>query len=300
MNQTSNTAYMSPPPEAPPRRTSHLSVRPEGEGADIRELFSDQATSGTRVLSGSVVHVIAVALLLAIARFLPDKVYQTILPQRLPQELVWLVQPGPGGGGGGGNKSPEPPKPAELKGQEKINVPAVKPEDAKPVEPEKIPERPPEPLLNIPVQTMAASTNVSPGDISSGQVSNSNSRGSGTGSGIGPGQGSGLGPGSGGGTGGGVYDIGSGVTPPVAIFQPKPRYTADAMRAKVQGLVVMSAVVMPDGSVTDIQVVRSLDQSFGLDEEAKRTAAQWRFRPGTRLGEPVPVRIKIELEFNLR
>ena len=289
-----------PAPQPPPRRTSHLSVRPEGEGADIRVMFSDQPTSGTRVLSGTVVHISAVVLLLAIARFLPEKVYQTILPNRLPQELVWLVDPGPGGGGGGGNKSPDPPKPAELKGQEKINVPAVKPEDPKPVEPEKVPETPPEPLLNIPVQTMAASTAVSPGDISSGQASNSTSRGSGTGSGIGPGQGSGLGPGTGGGIGGGAYDIGNGVSAPVVVFSPKPRYTADAMRAKVQGLVVMSAIVLPDGSVTDIQVIRSLDQSFGLDEEAKRTAAQWRFKPGTRLGEPVPVRIKIELEFNLR
>ena len=294
---------MSPPPHAPQppsRRTSHLSVRPEGEGADIRAMFSDQPTSGARVLSGTVVHITAVVLLLAIARFIPEKVYQTILPNRLPQDLVWLVDPGPGGGGGGGNKSPDPPKPAELKGQEKINVPAVKPEDPKPVELEKVPEKPPEPLLNIPVQTMAASAAISPGDISSGQASNSTSRGSGTGTGVGPGQGSGLGPGTGGGIGGGAYDIGNGVTSPIPTFQPKPRYTADAMRAKVQGVVVMSAIVLPDGSVTDIQVIRSLDQSFGLDEEAKRTAAQWRFRPGTRLGEPVPVRIKIELEFNLR
>jgi TonB family protein len=240
-----------------------------------------------------------VALLLVIARFLPQKVYDTILPQRLPMDLVWLVDPGPGGGGGGGNKSPEPPKPAELKGQEKINVPAVKPPDPTPQQ--EIPKDvPPEPLLSLPVQTMAAASNVSPGDISSNQASDSTSRGSGTGTGIGPGTGSGLGPGSGGGTGGGAYDIGNGVTSPVAIFQPKPRYTADAMRAKVQGVVVMSAIVLPDGSVTDIQVIRSLDQSFGLDAEAKRTAAQWRFKPGMRLGEPVPVRIKIELEFNLR
>jgi TonB family protein len=72
------------------------------------------------------------------------------------------------------------------------------------------------------------------------------------------------------------------------------------MRAKVQGTVVMSAVVMPDGSVTDISIVRSLDQSFGLDEEAKKSAALWRFKPGTLKGEPVAVRILIELDFNLR
>ena len=109
-----------------------------------------------------------------------------------------------------------------------------------------------------------------------------------------------LGPGRGGGFGGGVFNVGNGVTSPIPTYQPKPKYTADAMRAKVQGTVQMSAVVLTDGTVTDIHIVRSLDQSFGLDEEAKKTAAQWRFRPGTRLGEPVAVRIIIELDFNLR
>ena len=90
------------------------------------------------------------------------------------------------------------------------------------------------------------------------------------------------------------------MTSPIVIYEAKPKYTADAMRAKVQGVVVLSAVVMPDGTVTDVRITRSLDQSFGLDEEAKKTALQWRFRPGTLKGEPVPVRIQIELTFNLR
>ena len=278
-------------------RTSHLSVRPEGDGADIRVLFADQATSGTRVLSGTIVHIIAISLLLVVVRLLPETVVQSILPNRL-EDIVYLVDPGPGGGGGGGNKSPDPPKQAEVKAQDKVNVPAVEPPKPVPVpEPEKIPETLPENLLTIPLQNLGAAPTVSAGDISG---ANTNSRGSGTGSGVGPGQGSGLGPGRGGGTGGGVYNVGNGVTSPVVLFKPQPKYTADAMRAKVQGTVTMSAIVLPDGSVTDIQIVRSLDQSFGLDEEAKKTAAQWRFRPGLLKGEPVAVRILIELDFNLR
>jgi TonB family protein len=280
------------------RRTSHLSVRPEGEGADIREMFADQPTSGTRVFSGTVVHIVAVALLLGIVQLLPEKVYESILPNRI-EDIVYLVDPGPGGGGGGGNKSPEPPKQAQVKAEDKINVPAVKPPDPVPIpEPEKIPDTLPENLLTLPMQNLGAAPTVSPGDIS-GQA-NSNSRGSGTGTGVGPGQGSGLGPGRGGGTGGGIYNIGNGVTSPIPIYDPKPKYTADAMRAKVQGTVAMSAVVMPDGTVTNIRIVRSLDQSFGLDEEAKRTAATWRFRPGMLKGEPVAVNVIIELDFNLR
>jgi protein TonB len=72
------------------------------------------------------------------------------------------------------------------------------------------------------------------------------------------------------------------------------------MRAKIQGAVLLQCTVRPDGSVTDIQVLRSLDPTFGLDEEAKRAARQWRFAPGTRMGQPVSVQITIELTFTLR
>jgi len=49
-----------------------------------------------------------------------------------------------------------------------------------------------------------------------------------------------------------------------------------------------------------VRVIRSLDRVFGLDMKAIEAARQWRFFPGTRQGEPVPVFVNIELEFNLR
>jgi TonB family protein len=52
--------------------------------------------------------------------------------------------------------------------------------------------------------------------------------------------------------------------------------------------------------VGDVKVVRSLDPTFGLDVEAIKAARQWRFRPGTRLGESVSVLITIQLDFTLR
>ena len=80
----------------------------------------------------------------------------------------------------------------------------------------------------------------------------------------------------------------------------KPQYTADAMRAKVQGTVLLECVVLADGSVGRVDVVRSLDPTFGLDQEAVKAAKQWRFQPGTRFGEPVAVLVTIELTFTLR
>jgi TonB family protein len=154
--------------------------------------------------------------------------------------------------------------------------------------------------LNIPVQAMAADAPVAPSaGALSGDVS-STSTGSGTGTGAGPGTGSGLGAGTGGGTGGGVFRPGNGVEIPQLVRQVKPSYTSEAMRAKVQGVVLLECVVQTDGGVGNCSVQKSLDQTFGLDQEAIRAARQWRFRPGTRFGEPVPVLVTIELTFTLR
>lgn len=87
---------------------------------------------------------------------------------------------------------------------------------------------------------------------------------------------------------------------PVVLREVKPAYTADAMRAKVQGSVWLECIVMPDGSVGEVKVTRSLDPIFGLDQEAIKAAKMWRFRPGLRQGGPVPVIITIELTFTLR
>ena len=74
----------------------------------------------------------------------------------------------------------------------------------------------------------------------------------------------------------------------------------EAMRAKVQGVVLLECVVQTDGSVGDIKIVKSLDKTFGLDEEAIKAARQWRFVPGRRLGDPVAVYVTLELAFTLR
>ena len=83
-----------------------------------------------------------------------------------------------------------------------------------------------------------------------------------------------------GGIGDGVRSVGPGVTTPVVIQQVKPQYTADAMRAKVQGSVWLECVVMPDGTVGDVRVTRSLDAMFGLDQEAIAAARAMAIQTG--------------------
>ena len=178
-------------------------------------------------------------------------------------------------------------------------MPAVAPPQPPPVEPERIPDTLVEPQLNVPLAALAGSTQVRLGDLLGGDPA-STGRGRGDGDGVGPGRGPGAGNGNDGGTGGGPYQIGNGVLPPRVKRSVDPQYTAEAMRAKIQGAVMLAAVVQPDGRVTDIRVIRSLDRSFGLDLKAIEAARKWEFYPGTRFGMPVPVLVNFELEFNLR
>lgn len=253
-------------------------------------------------------HVVMVLIAVVILRYAPTPEVTEPPPQMPLDRLIWLADPGPGGGGGGGgNQAPEPPRRAELPGKEKITVPVTPPAPAKP-EPKKE-EPPPIEDLNIPAKALASAEQTLPGVIESANLSaqtesqgtgTAGGAGTGSGSGIGSGQGSGLGAGFGGGAGGGAYRPGAGITVPQVLREVKPHYTAEAMRAKVQGLVWIECVVMPDGSVGDVKVLRSLDPVFGLDQEAVKAARQWRFVPGTRQGEPVPVIVTIELTFTLR
>jgi TonB family protein len=277
----------------------HLSDRP----VELRFGF-EQRKPGVGVGASMAAHIAAALIILLAIKFAPKPSALELLPDQSVKDIVWLNVPGPGGGGGGGgNKQPEPPKQAELKGKEKITVPVQ--ETPKPTPEPPKPEPPPE-QLTIPAKTMASAETPLPGAIAPSAPTESlgagtgGGAGTGSGTGVGPGQGSGLGPGFGGGTGGGAYRPGAGITLPTVLKEVKPAYTADAMRAKVQGSVWLECIVMPDGSVGEVKVTRSLDPIFGLDQEAIKAAKMWRFKPGMRQGEPVPVIITIELTFTLR
>ena len=252
-------------------------------------------------------HVLGVALVLLVLRVAPvEEIFEV---DRTNYHIVWIPQAGPGGGGGGGgNESLEMPRQVEVAGEDDLDVPIEVPEEVEaPVEVEPEPEPLESQNIQLSALPMAASLQTRTGLLEgflSGALDSAGSgtdggAGEGSGGGIGPGQGDGLGPGEGGGSGGDVFRPGNGVEGPRSVRQVRPNYTAEAMRAKVVGDVVVEAVVLPDGTVGDVTVVRSLDPVFGLDEEAIKAARQWRFLPGIRFGEPVAVLVTIVLEFRL-
>jgi len=159
----------------------------------------------------------------------------------------------------------------------------------------------PTPDVLVSMQTPLAAQTM-PGTLSPIDFPGPGTAGRGNGAGIDAGRGNGVGPGEGGNHGGGPHQIGNGVTSPLLVHEVRPNYTADAMRAKLQGSVEMEAVVRADGTVdpNSIRITRSLDSAFGLDEQAMIAVRQWRFRPGTLHGQPVSVLVNVELTFTLR
>lgn len=288
---------------------SYVTVRVAGLHPDEVPFLLDRTERrlGGAIGISVVVHVVVVFALVMAVYFAPVPPIQTS-PDRPPNGLVFLRIEGPGGGGGGGgNKSIEPPRKAELEGLDKVALVVEKPPSLKPTPPKPEPE-PPKQDVNIPVLSVKAGTEEVPGTLEGLTAPIVTSQGSGVGGGGGTGSGGGQGSGAGtglgdgqtAGFGGGAYRPGSGVTTPVVTFSPRPNYPPDAVRAKIQGEVWVDAVVLPDGTVGEVRVVRSLDATFGIDEEARRTAKRWTFRPGTRQGQPVPVLVTIAIQFNLR
>jgi protein TonB len=226
--------------------------------------------------------------------------------------MVWLNTPGPGGGGGGGgNQMKEPPRRAELPGHDERTVPAkpnLKAQVSTLTASLEPPDREPVPQVVMPVEIMAQGTQVLPGAMDAPPAAPTNSQGSGkdggAGTGVGPGdgpsRGRGFGDGLDGGTGGSVYQVGAGVTTPIELRKGMAQYTTEAMRARAQGAISVECVVQPNGVCSNIRVVHAFNPTFGLDQEAIKAAAQWRFRPGMRGGLPVPVLVTLEIAFALR
>ena len=90
------------------------------------------------------------------------------------------------------------------------------------------------------------------------------------------------------------------LTRPRLLREVTPQYTAEAMRERIEGTVWVDVVVLPTGEVGDVTVTKSLDQVYGLDQQAVAAARQWLFAPGRRNGEPVSTVVSLELFFNLR
>ena len=88
----------------------------------------------------------------------------------------------------------------------------------------------------------------------------------------------------------------SGLQAPRKIRDVAPRYPAIAQASRVEGIVILEAVIAEDGSVQDVRVLRSKPL---LDDAAVEAVRQWRFTPTLLGGQPVPVVMTVTVSFAL-
>ncbi|MEK6286664.1 MAG: energy transducer TonB [Acidobacteriota bacterium] len=235
------------------------------------------------------------------------------LPGYWPKIEIPSGEDKPGGGGGGGHQTNTPPSDGELPISSLTQL-VIAPK--------------PEPQLTPPALPVIEKVMVDPriqfkhddlsptglpdgtGLIPSAGTGSDRGMGTGPGGGMGTGDGPGVGPGSGGNTGGESFKLsGARKRPavqqsvvderPVLLNRPRPMFTEEARRNKIQGVVRMKILIDVSGKVTEVVVTRGLPD--GLDLQAIRAAYQMRFRPAMKNGSPVPYWLSnVEVEFNLR
>jgi protein TonB len=84
---------------------------------------------------------------------------------------------------------------------------------------------------------------------------------------------------------------------PRKIRDVAPEYPAMALAARVEGVVIIEAVIAVDGSVRDARVLRSQPL---LDRAAVDAVRQWRYEPTRLNGVPVPVIVTVTVQFRLQ
>jgi protein TonB len=87
------------------------------------------------------------------------------------------------------------------------------------------------------------------------------------------------------------------VVPPRRTRAVSPEYPAAARAAQVEGDVVLSAVVNPDGTVGPVSVLRSVHPL--LDEAAKAAVLQYRYAPALQGSTPVAATVRVVISFQL-
>ncbi len=85
------------------------------------------------------------------------------------------------------------------------------------------------------------------------------------------------------------------LTAPEAIQKVDPAYPLELMRRNVQGTVTLYAVIRNDGSVSDVRVLRGIDDQ--LDQYARTALAHWHFRPATKNGAAVDLEAVVMIPF---
>lgn len=83
------------------------------------------------------------------------------------------------------------------------------------------------------------------------------------------------------------------------LNNPKPPYPSVVFQMRIQGTVMLKALVLPDGTCGDVVLAKSSGNSL-LDESALKTVAQWKFTPAKAHGKEVSQWVSIPIAFTIK
>lgn len=96
----------------------------------------------------------------------------------------------------------------------------------------------------------------------------------------------------------GPIRVGGEVAAPAKIHAPQPVYTEIARKARIQGIVIVEAIINKQGNVTNVKVLKGLP--MGLDQAAVDAVKKWKFEPATLPdGRPVDVIYTLTVNFQM-
>ena len=87
------------------------------------------------------------------------------------------------------------------------------------------------------------------------------------------------------------------LTGPATMKKVDPKYPQSLISERVEGEVVLYAIIRGDGSVDGIQLVHGIDEQ--LDDNAMQALSQWKFRPATKQGAPVELEAIVHIPFRV-
>lgn len=92
--------------------------------------------------------------------------------------------------------------------------------------------------------------------------------------------------------------VGGEVKEPIEISRVKPQYPEAARKARMQGVVILEAIITKEGNVESVRILRGINPL--LDNAAVRAVGQWKYKPATFNGRAVPVYLTVTVTFTLQ
>jgi periplasmic protein TonB len=88
------------------------------------------------------------------------------------------------------------------------------------------------------------------------------------------------------------------IVPPVLVSRLEPDYPESMRRGRMEGVVILEAVITASGEVDDVHVLKSAGAV--LDRAASDAVRRWRYRPATLNGRAVSVYLTVTVTYGLR